>query len=410
MRIAFVIGQFPVTSKTFIVNQITGLIDRGHEVDIYAVIPEYKSVLHPDIEKYNLLDHTYYYYQFSLKFLPRIRQKIELLLTSLWSHPQVSINSLNVLKYGRDAISLKVLSQAFPIIRNKLSYDIIHCHFGQNGLQGLRLRDIGAFRGKLIVSFHGADVTQYVEKNGDALYQELFKQGDLFSPISEHWKRQLIRLGCDESKIVVHRMGIDCDRFTFIPRHIGADGRVRCVTVSRLVEKKGIEYGIRAVSQLVKANKNIEYIIIGDGPLREELQQLIQQLEVGSAIRLLGWKHQQDVVEMLKESDIMLAPSVTSQDGDQEGIPVALMEAMAMGMPVVSTHHSGIPELIQDGVSGFLVPERDVEALAKQLSYLVEHPEVWSAMGYAGRKNIEDSYNIDKLNDQLVSLYQALLT
>ncbi len=118
---------------------------------------------------------------------------------------------------------------------------------------------------------------------------------------------------------------------------------------------------------------------------------------------------QDEVAELLRDSHILLAPSVTAADGDQEGIPVALMEAMSLGMPVVSTYHSGIPELIQDGVSGFLVPEREVDALADRLQYLLEHPQRWPELGRAGRRAVEEHFNIDKLNDRLADIYQQLI-
>jgi colanic acid/amylovoran biosynthesis glycosyltransferase len=204
-------------------------------------------------------------------------------------------------------------------------------------------------------------------------------------------------------------MGVDCNKFSFTLRYPSHDGKIRIVTIARLVEKKGVEYAIRAVAKLGKANENIEYNILGDGPLSGNLQQLIQELGVASKVKLLGWKQQHEVVEILNNSHIMLAPSVTSKNGDQEGIPVVLMEAMAMGIPVVSTLHSGIPELVQDKITGFLVPERDVETLAERLRYLIEHPEIWAEMGQAGRKFVEENYEINKLNNRLIKLYQELL-
>jgi len=136
---------------------------------------------------------------------------------------------------------------------------------------------------------------------------------------------------------------------------------------------------------------------------------LIERLNIGNKVRLLGWKQQEEIIELMKNTDIVIAPSVVSEDGDEEGIPVVLMEALAQGMPVLSTQHSGIPELVQDGESGFLVPERNVNALAEKLAYLVKHPEIWSAMGQAGREYVEKCYNIDTLNDKLVDLYQHLI-
>jgi len=118
---------------------------------------------------------------------------------------------------------------------------------------------------------------------------------------------------------------------------------------------------------------------------------------------------QEEIIELMKHTDVLIAPSVVSEDGDEEGIPVVLMEALAQGMPVLSTQHSGIPELVQDGESGFLVPERNVAALAEKLAYLVKHPEMWQKMGRTGREYVERYYDIDKLNDILVELYQRAL-
>ena len=219
----------------------------------------------------------------------------------------------------------------------------------------------------------------------------------------------MIELGCDEKKIVVHRMGVKCGEWSFRPRQLAADGRVRLVTIGRLVEKKGVEYGIRAVAKIKKSNQNIEYSIVGDGPLKEELDKLIRELHISDTVKLLGWKDRYEVLGLLKDTDILLAPSITSRNGDQEGIPVTLMEGMAMGVPVVSTEHSGIPELIDNGVSGYIVPEGNVDALAEKLGYLIEQPGIWSEMGRAGRAYVEDHYNCDSLNDQLVEIYRKLL-
>ena len=204
-------------------------------------------------------------------------------------------------------------------------------------------------------------------------------------------------------------MGIDCNKFVFNLDETSVDRRFKIVSIARLVEKKGIEYGIRAVAKLLKSKSNITYTVVGDGPLREDLENLINELNLGEHVKLVGWKHQEEVVDILKDSDMMLAPSITSKNGDREGIPVVLMEAMAMGLIIISTLHSGIPELVKDGITGFLAPEKDVDSLAQKIEYLIEHPEVCIDMGKAGRKQVEENYNIDKLNYQLVEIYKKLL-
>lgn len=227
--------------------------------------------------------------------------------------------------------------------------------------------------------------------------------------MSEREKQNLIELGCSPQKIVVHRMGVDLDRFIFAPRQPRNDGKVHLLTVARLVEKKGVAYAIKAVANVLERYPHIAYKIAGDGASKSELENLVDTLGIGDKVELLGWKRQEEIVELIKEADILLAPSVTSEDGDQEGIPVVLMEALAQGLPVLSTYHSGIPELVQDGESGFLVPERDVDALAEKLEYLVEHPEIWPDMGRAGRDFVERYHDINELNNQLIQSYQRLL-
>ena len=204
-------------------------------------------------------------------------------------------------------------------------------------------------------------------------------------------------------------MGVDLKMFAFAPRRPRQDGKVRLLTVARLAEKKGVEYGIRAVANVLRKHPHVEYNIAGDGPLKNDLANLVDTLNINDKVRLLGWKRQEEIVELMKGADILLAPSVTSRGGDQEGIPVVLMEALAQGLPVLSTQHAGIPELVQDGESGFLVPERDVNALTERLEFLVQHQELWPEMGRAGRDYVERHHDINKLNDQLVQLYQRLL-
>ncbi|HDK41763.1 MAG TPA: colanic acid biosynthesis glycosyltransferase WcaL, partial [Candidatus Pacearchaeota archaeon] len=271
------------------------------------------------------------------------------------------------------------------------------------------LKNIGAIEGKVITTFHGADMSRYIERKGNKVYNYLLENGDLFLPISERWKNELINLGCNEQKIIVHRMGVDTNKFVFTHRNLTANKKIHLLTVARLVEKKGVQYGIQAVAKAVRKYPDIEYRIVGNGPLKSEMKLLIDKLKIEDKVKLIGRKRQEDVIELMKDADILLAPSVTDNNGDQEGIPVVLMEALAQGLPVISTYHSGIPELIQDGESGYLVPERDIDALAEKLTYLIEHPDRWIKMGQEGRKYVEEYYNINKLNDRLIEIYRYLL-
>jgi colanic acid/amylovoran biosynthesis glycosyltransferase len=415
MKIAFIVNAFPILSETFVLNQITGLLDRGHDVDIYAVHSQKQPVIHADVEKYHLLDRTYYRGTLNKRMpqniVRRFIKAIGLVVRNFHRKPVAFLRALNIFKFGKQAALLRILYKVIPFLEKDIpDYDIVHCHFGPNGNLGALLKDIGVIKGKVLTTIHGGyDMPKYIMRRGDDAYDYLFETGDLLLPISNRWKDELIRLGCEEQKIVVHRMGIDTSRFLFSPRRPRGDGKVRLLTVARLVEKKGVEYGVRAVAKVLKKYPQVEYEIAGDGPLMNDIKSLIEKLNISDRIKLLGWQRQEEIVELMKEADILLAPSVCSKDGDWEGIPVVLMEALAQGLPVLSTQHSGIPELVQDGQSGFLVPERDVDALAEKLTYLIEHPEIWPEMGWSGRDYVERHYDINKLNDQLVRLYQQLL-
>ncbi|MGK7947910.1 MAG: glycosyltransferase [Xenococcaceae cyanobacterium] len=411
MKIAFLVGKFPVLSESFILNQIAGLLDRGHEVDIYAIDgpADNGTKVHPIVTKYNLSERTYFspvppkdkadLTPNDDKFISQIFQR----------NPKACQDLIDVSKHGKRARRFRLLYKAVPFLEGK-SYDIIHCQFGSIGLMGLLFRNLGLLQGKLITIFRGSDISKYLEKWGYDVYDELFKQGDFFLTNCEFFRKRAIKLGCDEDKIVILGSGIDCSKFAFTPRHFPEDGKVRIATTGRLVEKKGIEYGIRAIASLAKTHPNIEYNIIGDGELREDFDRLIDELNIGHIVKLVGWKQQEELIEILDNSHILIAPSVTASDGNQDAPVNTLKEAMAMGLPVIGTYHGGIPELIEDGISGLLVPERDSEAIAEKVSYLIEHPEIWTDMGKAGRDRVEEKYDMQELNEQLVDIYKSVLS
>ncbi|MCV3214483.1 glycosyltransferase [Plectonema radiosum NIES-515] len=409
MNIAFIVGQFPVLSETFILNQITGLISRGHKVDIYSYPTDDIDKVHPDVEKYELLKHTYYQPLVPENYFLRLIKGLELVFRHFLKAPLVFMRSLNIFQYGKRSASMRLLYAIVPLLDAE-AYDIIHCQFGMYGIDGMIYRDIGAIKGKLITSFRGYDISWYVKECGEQVYNKLFAKGDFFLANCEFFRHRAIKLGCDEKKIVVHGSGIDCSKFTFKTRYPHPDGKIRIATTGRLVEKKGIEYSIRAIAKLTNIHPNIEYNIIGDGYLKEHLQQLIEELSVTEQVNLLGWKNQKEIIEILDKTHLFIAPSVTAEDGNQDAPVNTLKEAMAMGLPVIGTLHGGIPELVKDGISGFLVPERDIDAISDKLSYFIEHPEIWEQMGLSGRYYVEKHYDINKLNDELVEIYRQVTT
>lgn len=411
MKIAFIVWRFPVLSEAFILNQITGLIDRGHEVHIHPVngLPKnYTGKVHPVVEEYNLLERTHYPPTLPENLFLRLVKGLGLVIKNINKGSLRTLQFFNPEKYGSEVATLKTLYRTVALLQDG-SYDIIHCQFGTLAPIALAYRNAGLIKGKLITTFRGIDISKYVHESGTHVYDQLFEEGEFFLANCEFFRNRAVNLGCDPKRILVHGSGLDCSKFSFKPRYFPADGKVKIATTGRLVEKKGIEYGIRAVAKLAETYSNIEYNIIGDGELKEQFEKLIAELNIGHIVKLLGWKQQKEIVEILDNCHIFIAPSVTAVDGNQDAPVNTLKEAMAMGLPVISTLHGGIPELVEDGVSGFLVPERNAELIAEKLTYLIEHPEVWTKMGKAGRARVEEKYDMNKLNDELIEIYQQLI-
>ena len=408
MRIAYIVGGFPVISETFIVNQIAGMVARGCHVDIFATSAGTTARLPEAVERYRLMEHVHRL-DAPRNYLLRLYRILLLLLVCGWRAPGAVLRSVNIVRYGRSAATLGLLYAVLMLIRlGARHYDVIHAQFGTYGPLALRLVETGALRGEVVTSFRGYDATKYLQANPHA-YAVLFRKGKLFLPVSHALARRIVEAGCDPARVHVHHSGIECARFRYLERKRASDEATSIVMIGRLVEKKGIGYGIQAIARVIASGRALSCTIIGEGPLRGELERLIQELGIDAHVRMVGSKSHDEVIQVLAQSHILIAPSVTAADGDEEGIPNTLKEAMAMGLPVISTVHAGIPELVEDGVSGFLVPEHNVEALADRLMRLVDHPETWAAMGRAGRRQIEAEFDTDRLNDELLVLYKGML-
>lgn len=405
MKIAFIVSGFPALSETFILNQITGLLDMGYDVEIFADFNPKEKKVHSDVEKYQLMRRVHYF-NIPHNRIKRILKAIFLIIKNFHKAPLKILKSLNVFRYGKTALSLRLLYTLIPFLDKK--FDIIHCHFGPNGIIGVHLKEIG-ISGKYITSFHGYDVNSYPKIMGKNVYNVLFKNGDFFTTNTNFTKQQVVKLGCDEKKIIILPVGLRVEKFKFSIRKIQPREPIKILTVGRLVEKKGHEYAIKAIAKIVKKHKNIKYIVAGDGPLRANLENLALKLGIMNHVEFLGAVEQNEVLNLYQQAHIFILPSVTASNGDREGQALVLQEAQATGLPVVSTLHNGIPEGVLEGKSGFLVPEKDVDALAERLEYLIEHPEIWPEMGKYGRKFVEEKYDIKKLNQKLVEIYQNLI-
>jgi colanic acid/amylovoran biosynthesis glycosyltransferase len=406
MKIAFVLNEFPALSETFILNQITGLLDLGHEVEIFAKFRPNQAKMHPEVEKYQLMKRVHYFPVIPRSKVIRVLKGIYFLIFNFHKDPIKILNSLNVFKHGRKALSLNLLYRLIPFLGKE--FDVIHCHFGPVGEEiGANLKQVG-FKGKLVTMFHGYDIRRGL-KEGGSIYAQLFKFGDCFLAISGYNYKNLIRFGADPQKIIFHPVGIDVSKFPYKWCSHGVAKPINSIvvlTVARLVEEKGIEYGIQAVGRLLSKHPklNLKYWIIGGGSLEKQLKEVAEELGLGRVVKFLGPMEHSRIIEYMQKADIFLLPSVA------EALPVVLMEAQAIGLPVVATSVGSVTEAMVNNKSGFIVRGGDADALAERLEYLIKHPEIWPKMGEEGRNFVERKFDVEKLNRKLVNIYKELIS
>ncbi len=407
MRIACFVGEFPALSITFIIRQMAAMIARGHEVDIYPSRPGPAGKQHELVERFGLVRRATLPPAMPAGYLARAASALRLVFAPPGGEAPRRLRLVSPLAHGADGASLRLLHELAPL-RGRPTYDVIHCFFAVNAIRAVAARDAGLIRGPILTTFLGYDVTAYPRRRGGAVYRHVFERVERFTAISNFMADKAAALGCPRDRIIHLPLGIEVDEFAFRERRPGDDGEIRLLTVGRLVQKKGIEYSIRATAAVARAHPRLLYRIVGDGPLRGSLQALIDQLGVGSYIRLMGAMTQDEVRRLYDDSHLFVLSSVTADDGDTEGQGLVLQEAQAMGLPVLSTIHNGIPEGVADGVSAFLVPERDVDALTDRLRQLVAEPSRWPAMGRAGRELVEARFDVRRLDDRLEEIYRSL--
>jgi len=357
LSILFVLDKFPYEPRKYIDNQIVDLLDQGHQV--YVLADRIGQHFSYDLsEKYDFIGRTFY-----KGYLPEYLNQV----------------------------------------------DIIYCQFGGRGNQALKMIKKGLIKGKLVVCFRGGDATKkFIES--PHMYDELFKKADLFFPVCAHFKNILINHGCDENKIRVLYSSVDSNKIPYKERRTPAKNEsIKIINVARLMEYKGIEDSIKAVAKVIKIYPNVLYEIIGEGEEMVRLSSLIKDLGLTHKIKLLGYLSFDQILEKLKESHLFLFTPFTPSYGEQEGIPNAIKEAMLVGLPVVATRHGGIPELVQDGFSGFLVAEKDINAITEKLIYLIKNPRKWGTMGKIGSDYVRNTFNKDIISQKLISFFRNIM-
>jgi colanic acid/amylovoran biosynthesis glycosyltransferase len=281
---------------------------------------------------------------------------------------------------------------------------LLHIYFGHIAVHLLPL--IRTWKNPSIVSFHGADVM--VDMNKPAYREatmEMLEKVKLVLVRSESLRRALVDLGCDPVKIELQRTGIPLEQFPFRERNVPENGHWQFVQSGRLIEKKGLPVTLRAFAAFIRQYPNATLTIAGEGPLLDDLQRLARELNIAKHVSFTGFVTQERLRDIYYRSHICLHPSQTGHDGNQEGTPNSMLEAMVTGLPVFATEHGGIPEAIENRVSGVLVPERDHEALAEALLGAAKDSGFLSRIARTGADVVRENFDLEKQARKLEEIY-----
>ena len=296
-------------------------------------------------------------------------------------------------KQIRDApwkISSRELKRLIQILENERA-QLLHIYFGHIAVHLIPL--IRSWGKPTVVSFHGADVMVDLEKPAfRSATKEMLDAVRLVLVRSESLGRALVEMGCAMEKIRIARTGIPVDEIPFRARVWPVDGAWNFLQACRLIPKKGLQTSMRAFAAFAEKFPKSTFTIAGEGPLRNELKTQAHEFSISDKVSFPGFLSHDRLRELFYSSHIFLHPSETGTDGNQEGVPNSMLEAMASGLPVFATSHGGIPEAITNGESGILVSEKDDRALGRALFEAVENPDALSMIAQRGAENVREKF------------------
>ena len=287
---------------------------------------------------------------------------------------------------------------------------LLHAYFGNSGFYLLPLLKSASKPCPIVVSFHGADAGVEMDKPGyrEAM-REVFECADAILGRSESLLSELGQLGCPQEKLRLSRTGIPLEEW---PRAEGritpGDGRWRIIQAGRLIEKKGYDISLRAFAAFRGEHPRARFQIVGKGPLKSELESLAGELGIADSVEFSGFLGQEALRAAYGKSHLFFHPSRTGADGNREGIPNSMLEAMATGLPVIATNHGGIPEAVEDGASGFLVPENDPDALAEKALIVAGDSQLWMRLGDTAVRHVGSRFRRKQQIEHLESIYDSL--
>ena len=408
LRIAYVLSRFPQVSETFILREMEGLVARGHRVRVVAMVLDRSPVRQSGVEPFLATMIRPRGFREIAGAQVHWMRRAPRSYARLWRDALWGNRSSRKFLF-RAAVTVPVAALAARRLESD-HVDRLHAHYASHSL--LCAWAIWRLTGiPYGVTCHAHDL--YVDRS---MLAEKLSDASVVVTISD-FNRRLIAEACGPdigSRTQVVHCGVDTDHFappTDSERSATAGEPFRFLVVGSLQPYKGHRHALEALARVALSEAQhghgriVELVLVGDGELRSELEQRAEQLGIADRTRFLGALPSVEVLEELHRSDCVVQPSVITSSGKMEGIPVALMEAMACGRPVLATGISGISELVRDGDTGVLVPPADAGALAEAMADVIAEPEAHRLMAKRGRALVEAEFDLDGQIDQLSALF-----
>jgi len=403
-RVAYLMSRFPKLTETFVLYEILEIERQGVDVEIYPLLRERESTMHAEARE--AARRAHYRPFLSLEILAanwRSFRRRPLRYLGVWYEMLAhTLGSANFF-FGALGILPKCVLFAEDMRRRGVTH--VHAHFANHpALAALIVHRLSGI--PYSFTAHGSDL------HVDRRMLDRKTASAAFVVAISSYNKELILRECGEhlrDKVRVVHCGVDTELFR--PGSISTRARpTRLLCVGSLSEVKGQRHLVGACRRLQREEIDFRCDLVGQGPLRRRLEELIRQGGLTERVRLRGACSREEVLRLLHESDVVVLPSVPTSQGKREGIPVALMEAMAVGRPVVASEISGIPELVQAGTSGYLVAPGDERSLAAALLTLSGDPALRREMGLAGRRWITRHFDLRKNVTELRRLFVTSTT
>ena len=406
-EIVFKVPEFPHLSETFIIAQIVTAIKLGYKVKIVTrKLIKNTTLIAPIIFEYNLLDAVIIDdYKIPKNKLIRLLYWSLILLRNM-----LHLNS--IINYHREfsTFSLTWLYEwRFYAQFNDAA--VIHVQYGTYSHPYRNINNNTIFKPKTIVTFHGHDAffPLYGRISNEGYYEKLFNNGTLITVNTPYLEKKLIGLGCSNEKLKIIPVSVNTE--FFYPVQIKKeDGKtLKLINVARLNKFKGQKYCIKVIDILIKKGIDVSLTIIGEGDERKELEKLIADYKLEEKIFLVGKKSQEEVRQALWEHDIYLLTGVASTSGIRESQGLATLEAQACGLPAIAFDSGGIKYTIQDGITGFICKEFDVNAVAEKIQLFHQNRSLVKEMGTQARIFVSKEYAQNVIDERWKVIYESLI-